>query len=252
MMNLLDFKLFYGTILVLKEGKAVEELDLVDLFKYFMKNLKIIVIITALTVLLGTCYILFFQTPLYKSSTTLILVQSDNESNDLSLTQTEISINQKLVSTYSEIIKSRRVMKQVIKNLKLDMSILELSEKITVSSVENTEIIKISVIDESNKTSTKIANEIAEVFSEEVSKIYKMENISVVDEAEIESTPYNIKIVRQEIIYFMAGFLLSCMILFIAFYFDTKIKTPEQIEEKLGLTVLGNIPKINVKKEGDF
>ena len=244
--------MIYDTILVVKEGKAVEELDLIDLGKYFIKNLKIIVITTALTVILGTCYILFFQTPLYKSSTTLILVQSDNESEDLSLTQTEIAINQKLVSTYSEIIKSRRVMKQVIKNLKLDITIPDLSENITVSSVENTEIIKISVSDESNKKAAKIANEIAKVFSEEVSKIYKMENISVVDEAEVESIPYNIQIVKQEIIYFMVGFLLSTMILFIIFYFDTKIKTPEQIEEKLGLTVLGNIPKINVKKEGEF
>jgi len=235
-----------------KEGKAVEELDLIDLFKYFLKHMMIIIIVTAISVILGTCYILFLQKPLYKSSTTLILVQSDKKNSDLSLTQTEITINQKLVSTYSEIIKSRRVLKSVIENLKLDSTVSELSSKVSVASVENTEIIKISVSDENNKQSAKIANEIAKVFSDEVAKIYKMDNISIIDKAEIESTPYNIQIVKQEVIYFIVGFVLSCGILFVIFYFDTKIKTPEQIEEKLGLVVLGNIPKANMKRVGDF
>lgn len=230
----------------------MEELNLLDLFKYFLKHLFVVIIITAVFVALGTCYIVFLQTPLYKSSTTLILVQSNNKSeNDLSLTQTEININQKLVSTYSEIIKSRRVLKKVIKNLDLDYSISKLSRKVTVSSVESTEIIKISVSDEESEMAASIANEIASVFSSEISKIYNMENISTIDKAEVETIPYNIQIVKQEILYFVAGFVVSCGILFVIFYFDTKVKTPEQIEEKLDLMVLGNIPKVHVKKAGE-
>lgn len=230
----------------------MEELDLTELLRYFLKKLPIVIIITTLSVILGTCYLLFLQTPLYRSSTTLILVQSGDEGkNNISETQTEITINQKLVSTYSALIKSRRVLKSVIDNLDLDLSIAQLTQKVSVSSVEETEIIKISVSDPDNKKAAKIANEIAKVFSKEIAKIYKMDNISIIDKAEIESAPYNVNVIKQEIIYFMVGFVLSCVILFIIFYFDTKIRTPEQIENKLSLTVLGNIPEVS-KKAGDL
>ena len=229
----------------------MEELNLTDLFKYFLKHFSVIIFVTALSIMIGTAYVLFLQTPLYKSSTTLILVQSDKKSDsDLALTQTEININQKLVSTYSQIVKSRRVLKKVIKNLDSNLSTGALSQKITVSAIENTEIIKISVSDEDNKEAAKIANEIANVFSDEVAKIYQMENISIIDKAEVESVPYNVQIIKQEVMYFGIGFVLSCMILFVAFYFDTKIKTSEQVEEKFDLMVLGSIPK--VKKAGDL
>ena len=92
----------------------MEELDLKDLFKYYLSKSPIIILITLLFVLLGYYYNEYLQVPMYHGTTTIILVQ--NEDKDMS--QTEITINEKLISTYSQIIKSRNVLERVIEKLK--------------------------------------------------------------------------------------------------------------------------------------
>lgn len=224
----------------------MEEIDLKDLFVFFVKKIPFIMIITLVVFCVGMCYTLFLKTPLYESNTTLILVkkQSSSDGEQSAQTQSDIVLNQKLVSTYSEIIKSRRVLNQVIEKLDLDYTNVELSDNINVSSVSDTEIIKINVIDESNNKAQQIANTIASVFSKEVMDIYNLENVSIIDSAEVEEEPYNIQLVKEFIIYFMVGFVLACGIVFVIYYFDDSIKSSEEIESKLGIPVIGSIPRV--------
>ena len=130
-----------------------------------------------------------------------------------------------------------------------DNLISTLSERISVSSVENTEIIKIQVSDENNKRAKEIATTTADVFMKEVKNIYNLTNVSVIDKASLEENPYNINIVKQLLIVGAIGFVLSSGIIFLIFYFDTTIKSSKDIEEKLGLPVIGNITLIDKKGE---
>ena len=66
----------------------------------------------------------------------------------------------------------------------------------------------------------------------------------MLDKAENVSKPYNVNYIKDNAIYVMIGLVLSCGIIFIFFYFDTTIKTSEEIEKKLGLTVVGIVPKV--------
>lgn len=220
----------------------MEELNLTELLRYYLKKSPIIILTTILALLIGYLYIEEFQVPLYHGTTTIILVQKNEGEVSSAITQNELTVNEKLVSTYSQIIKSRRVLDQVIDSLELDTTTSSLAEDITVTSVSETSIIKVSVSNEDNKEAVKIANKIAEVFKEEVSKIYNLENISVIDEATIEKTPYNINVPKQMIIYALVGIVLSCGVIFIMFYFDNTIKSKKEIESKLNLPVLGEIP----------
>ena len=119
----------------------MEEINLAELFKFFISKIKFIAIATVACLVLGLVYVGFIITPMYHSSTTLILV-GGNDNQNSTTTQNDINLNKNLVSTYSEIVKSRTVLQQVIDKLKLDKSITDLSKNITVSSVENTEIIR--------------------------------------------------------------------------------------------------------------
>ena len=101
----------------------METLNLKDLFKYFLNNLILIILITVLTILIGYGYIEYIQIPKYKGETTIILVQKDKTDLNDSITQNQLAINEELVSTYSEIIKSRRVLDQVIEELDLNTTI---------------------------------------------------------------------------------------------------------------------------------
>lgn len=219
----------------------MEEIDLREMLEYFKTKLFFIITIVIVAMIIGNIYTTITRVPMYKSDTTIVLV-SENQSQSSNLS--DIQMNKNLVDTYSEIIKSRKVLSPVITNLELDYSYNSLKEHITVASVTNTEIIRISVGDKDPEVAKNIANEIAKVFSQEVQKIYKLNNVSIVDKAIAATKPYNINYLKDNLIYIAIGLVISCGLVFIKFYFDTTIKTSEEIENKLGLTVVGIVPKI--------
>ncbi len=222
----------------------MEEIDLKELFDYFKSKMIWIAITVVLVIGIGNIYTILTRTPMYRSDTTILLV-SDN-SGDVTYNTSELQLNKNLVGTYSEIIKSRKVLEQVIENLGLNYGYGELKGNVSVASVQNTEIIKVSVGDANAEMATRIANEIADVFTTEIQKLYKLNNVSVVDKAVDSIKPYNVNYVKDNIIYIAVGIALSCGLIFINFYFDTTIKTSEEIENKLGLTVIGIVPKVEV------
>ena len=219
----------------------MEEIDLKEMFDYFKSKFLWIILAIVVTIIVGNTYTVVTRVPMYRSDTTIVLV-SENQTE--SYNSTELQLNKNLVGTYSEIIKSRRVLEPVIENLGLEYNYTELKNNVNVSSVTNAEIIRITVGDKDAQVATSIANEIANVFSTEVQKIYKLNNVSVVDKAVDSVKPYNINYFKDNVIYAGIAIMLSCGIIFIKFYFDTTIKTGEEIENKLGLTILGIVPKV--------
>ena len=227
----------------------MEEINLKDLLKYFISKILIILLITVFCGLIGSIYALFIQTPMYKSKTTLLLANVstfDSNANTSSGLSADITLNQKLVSTYREIMTSKRVLNQVIKKLDLKYSYQNLKKMITVDSVSNTEVISVTVKDTDPETAKNIANEVANTFCDEIVSIYQIQNVNIIDKAEMEERPYNINLIKQIFIYLIIGFVLGCAIVFVIYCFDTTLKTKEEIEEKVGLPVLGIIP---LKKE---
>ena len=224
----------------------MEEIDLKEMFDYFRGKVIWILVACIFAVIIGNTYTLLRRVPMYKSNTTIVLVsEHQNEGYNTS----ELQLNKNLVSTYSEIIKSRKVLEPVLNNLSLDYSYGTLKSNVSVSSVTNTEIIKIVVADKDPEVATKIADEIAKVFTEEIQKIYKINNVSIVDTAVADTKPYNVSFIKDNAIYIAIALVLSCGIIFICFYFDTTIKTSEDIENKLGLTVVGTVPMVGKNKE---
>lgn len=224
----------------------MEEINLKELFRFFISKIKIILLCMVSVMFFGFIYVCFLLTPMYHSSTTLILVSDHNNTNS-SVVQSDINLNKNLVSTYSEIVKSRTVLSQVITKLDLDISVKELSKLIEVESVENTEIIRIEVSNKNNRLAKEIAMTTADTFMMEVQDIYNLTNVSIVDKAYLEKEPYNINLVKQMILFAVVGFGLGAFIAFLVFYFDTSIKSSSDIEEKLGLPVIGNVTLVGKK-----
>ena len=218
----------------------MEEIDLKELFLFVKSKLGLLIIITAGVCLLGCVYGLFIQKPMYESYTTVIL--SGNEST---ITQSDIAMNKNLVNTYAEIVKSRRVLDQVITELNSDLSYEQLMGKISVTAVNNTEIIRISVNDADAIIAKKIANSTAKHFTKEVTDLMGMDNVDILDEAIEAKSPYNINVIKQIIIYFMLGLVLAAGILFTIFYFDRSVKSIEQVEQKIKLPILGGVQDIS-------
>lgn len=217
----------------------METIDLKDMFSYFKSKISIIVLFIVVVGIMGCLYGLFIQKPVYKSSTSIVLISESQ--TGATLTYNDVSLNQNLVSTYSEIIKSRRVLNQVIDNLSLDYSYSNLSNNVEVSSVTGTQIIKISVSDRNNKTAMKIADEIAKVFAKEIPELYNISNVNILDYAEAASNAYNVNFIKQSIIYLLVGLILGLGITFVMYYFDRSVKNISQVEEKIKLPVLATV-----------
>ena len=217
----------------------MEEINLKEVYSYFKSRLLWMILAIVVIVIIGNVYTILTRVPMYQSNTTIVLVGESKKE----YSQTDSQLNQNLIGTYSEIITSRKVLQQVIDNLKLKMTVDELSQNITTSSVEDTEIIRITVNNEKKKMAVKIADEVASVFSEEIQDIYNLENVAIIDKAEEADEPYNINYVKDNVIYLMIGIVLSFGVVFVMYYFDTTIKSSETVEEKLGLTVIGIVPK---------
>lgn len=217
----------------------METIDLKDLFDYYKSKLGVVILFVVLVGILGCLYGLFIQKPMYKSSTSIVLISEAKDNSQL--TYNDVSVNQNLVSTYSEIVKSKRVLSQVINNLKLDYSYGALSNNIEVSSVTGTQIIKITVTDGNSKTAKKVANEIAKVFSKEIPELYNISNVNILDTAEVASSAYNVNIAKQSTIFLLAGLVLGLGVVFVMYYFDRSVKNASQIEDKLKLPVLATV-----------
>ena len=222
----------------------MEEFNISEFIKYYFSQIVIIIIFIIFGLLGCWYYTDNIQVAEYKSQTSLVLTSGTDK-----ITQNDITVNKNLVSTYREIIKSRRILSPVIENLQLDLTTEELSKKIAVTSTNDTEIIVITVTDTDSIKARDIANEIAKVFQKDIANIIPIDNISLVDEAVEASEPYNVNVLKQYIIGVGAGFLIGSMIITIMFYFDDSIKRPEDIEEKVGLSVLSTVPKYKGKKK---
>lgn len=226
----------------------MEELDLKELFTIFWNKKIQIILIILIFIVIGIIYTVGFTTPMYSSSTTLVLASSGNNTATDNTTagaiSTDVTVNSQLVATYSELVKSKNILRQVISNLGLPVNENTLRSNVAVSSVKNTEIIQITVNNENAEYASKIANEIAKVFTEKVREIYNINNVQVVDEAEIAKTPANINHAKDVVIFAFIGTVIAIGYVLIANMLDTTIKTAEDVEKGFGIPVLVSIPLI--------
>lgn len=230
----------------------MEEINIKDFFKYLIKNSLVILLVSVLFSFITFAYSKYIKVPMYETSTTLVLTQAiDSNHYSDTISQNDISLNQKLVSTYSELIKSKRVLNQVIDSLELKGKASDIAKNITVSSVEDTEILKISVRNKNATLSRDIANKIAEIFSDEVVEIYNINNISIIDKAITPKVVANNTTNKDTMLAFLFGVFISVVVLFIIYYFDDTIKINEIIEEEINLPISGKIGLNKYNKKDD-
>lgn len=227
----------------------MDELNLKQLINIIWNGKKYIITIIVLAIFLGIGYSYFLVTPKYEASTTLVLAKAEEKAtNEIStgITQTDLNINQNLVSTYRELIRSKTVIREVMENLKIkDLKENTLKNNITVSSVRDTELIEITVKDENPERATNIANEIAKVFTVHVAEIYNINNVHVIDKAETNNIPYNVHHAKDIFVFVLIGVIFSIVSIIIISLLDTTVKTQEDIKKTTGMLILAEIPEIS-------
>lgn len=229
----------------------MEEIDLKELVSIFWEKKIRIIFIVLIFAIVGFIYGSQIKTPMYSSSTTLVLAKAQqDESAASSITTTDITLNSKLVATYSEIIKSDTTVRDVIKNLGLNLSEGAVKKNIKVTDVEDAEVIKITVSNEDSTVACRIANELANVFIKKTKEIYKIDNVHVLDVAEAKDTPSNINHVKDTALFAAIGLVISFAYVFILNMLDNTVKSQDELEKHLKIPVIATIPNNEPDKKG--
>ncbi|MDC7286875.1 Wzz/FepE/Etk N-terminal domain-containing protein [Blautia schinkii] len=222
------------------------EIDLGEVFHLLISKLGIIIlsgIILGLVSIVGTMLLI---TPQYES-TTKMFVLSKQDSN--TLTNQDMQTSTLLTKDYAELIKSRTVTEGVIAQLNLKMRHEDLLKKLTVETPTDTRIISIIVKDPDPYTASEIANAVRDVAAGHIQQVMDIEAVNVVDTANIPSEKSSPSLTKNGAIGGLLGVFLAIAVILIVYITNDTIKTPEDVDRYLGLSVLGNIPLMDTEKK---
>lgn len=218
------------------------ETDVLSLLKKLWMK-KFLILFMAL--FFGTLALLgsvFLIKPSYSASTRIYVINQQNAEN---ITATDLQAGSFLVNDYKEIITSRDVMKDVIATNSLSLSPDTLSKMISVTIPADTRVISITVTNHDPQQAKDLANSIREVASEKIKSVTKVQDVTPLEKAQLPSKPSSPNIKRNTMIGMLIGGLFTIVIIVIKEVLDDRVKRPEDVEEALGMTLLGIVPNID-------
>lgn len=195
--------------------------------------------------LVGTIALLgsvFFIKPKYTSTTRIYVV---SRSSDTSLTNQDLQAGSYLVNDYKEVITSSEVLSSVIDQEKLSMSTGELSKEIAVTIPTDTRVISIAVTDTDAQRACDIANTVRQVAAEKIKAVTKVDDVTTLESATKPSHPSSPNVKKNAAIGALAGIFLAVVGILVAEVLDDRVRRPEDVEEVLGMTLLGVVPDID-------
>lgn len=225
-----------------QENQAVE-IDVFAMLKTLWKRKFSIILVALVFAIAAFGYSAFLAKKEYQSTSRIYVVSRQNQDNN-ALTNSDLQAGSYLVKDYREIILSQNVLTQAIEELKLDMTPTELSKKISVSVPTDTRILSITAKDGDPKEAARIANGLRNVAAEKIISVTKVSDVTTLDEAEVPQSPSSPNIRRNVLLGFIAGAGLMVVLMVVVEVLDDRVKRPEDIEELMGLTLLGIVPDI--------
>lgn len=225
-----------------------ETISLQELFKILKKRIVLIFSILVMSVMITGVISYFFLSPTYEVTTQVLINQKEQEQNQFN-TQ-DIETNLQLINTYNVIIKSPFILSKVIDNLELNTTTELLYEKIEVNSEQNSQVINVSVQDPNPIRAVDIANMTAEVLQNEIQTLMNVDNITVISPAVNKKNikPVSPNIPLNLVIAIVIGLMIGVGITLLKVHLDTSIKTEQDVNDILELSVLGLVSPITQKK----
>src|SRR4051812_10546433 len=224
-----------------------ETISLKELFQTLKKRMSLIIMITAIAVIVSGIVSYFMITPIYQSSTQLLVNQAKSE--QAAYNPGEVQTNLQLINTYNVIIKSPAILDKVAAQLGTGLTTAELNGKITVQSEADSQVVNLTVQDPDPQMAASIANTTAEVFKKEIVSIMNVDNVSVLAEATVgeNQAPIKPQPLLNIAIALVVGLMAGVGLAFLLEYLDNTVKNEQDIEKLLGLPVLGTIAMIDPK-----
>ncbi|WP_204194283.1 Wzz/FepE/Etk N-terminal domain-containing protein [Staphylococcus sp. GDY8P47P] len=215
-------------------------LDLSKFMNAIKKNWKLIVLLPIILMLISLLVTVFLMKPKYEANTQVLVNQKEKNSE---LMAQEVQSNIQLVNTYSEILKSPRIIEDVAKK-NSKYSAEDIKGMLTVTTQAESQILNVNVKNGSKKDAEKVANDIANVFSDKMPEIMNVDNVSVLSSAKGTASKVSTNLLLNLAIGLILGLIISLIVIVLKEMFDKRIKSEEDIEKELNIPVLGSIQKL--------
>jgi capsular polysaccharide biosynthesis protein len=217
-------------------------MDIRDVCRLIRKWWVLIVVITTASIVGAALVSLYVLQNVYEAKAVMIISSPLNKQEQNQLTLSDYDLNIKLVNSYRVICKTDRILSQVLSETGLVLTVQDLSDKISVTAQNDTEIINIAVQDTDPRIAALLANAVASVFVKEIPQIMRMDNVQIIDKALAPQAP--VKPNRKMIVVIAAllGLLLSMGLALLIDYFDISVKTSDQLAKLMEAPLLGTIP----------
>lgn len=216
------------------------EIDLKELFAVVMDKLKWIVlagVICAAAAFLGTKLLM---TPMYTSSTKIYVLSKQNSE---AMSYNDLQMSTQLAEDCAALIKSRTVTREVIKNLGLNMTEDELADCVSIGDTSGSgRVIEIAVTYPDALMAQKLADNIREVASDNFVEIMDLQAVNTVEDANLPKAPSSPSVKKYTLLGLLGGIVLAAAVVVIVHITNDKIRTQDDVEKYLGLSVLGVIP----------
>jgi capsular polysaccharide biosynthesis protein len=226
------------------------EYDLRDYFKIIRKRMWMILAVVIISCMTTGVISYFFIQPTYEASTKLIVNKSDTRPGNETVDINSVNLNLRLIDTYKEVIKTPRIMGKVEKQYpEFGLTSDQLIQKVKVSSVNNTQVMTLIVQDRSYVTAARIVNAVSKVFEKEIPLIMKVDNVSLLNEANEADKPLPVKPNPKLniAISFVVALMISFGIAFLLEYLDDTIKSEADVQNYLNLPTLTMVTKMRTE-----
>ena len=222
-----------------------DTIDLLELFWVLVNHWKIILLTMLITAMLAGVYYLVGVKPSYQADASIFITN-----NESVITVSDLQLSSELTEDYAKIIKSRNVLKQVIKELDLNLDYRELSKLVSVTNPDNSHIITITVTCGDVELCRDIANSLMNIGLDRIYQVVGSSEPTVIDYSEAEAvdeiTP---ALTKYLAIGFLLGLIAACGLICVRYMTDTTLKTEDDLKRYLDIPVLSVIPYYEEKKE---
>ena len=215
------------------------EIDVLSLLRTIWRKKFLILLTAILTTGLAFAYSAFLATPQYDSTTRLYVVNQSSD-NGAGITNQDLQAGSFLVKDYKEIILSQDVLKNVTTTLGITDDI---KEKITVNIPVDTRILSITVRDSDPNQAATIANTLRDEAAKKIIEVTKVSDVTTLEAALPAEKPSTPQTKRNLVLGFAAGAFLATALVLVLEVLDDRVKRPQDIEEGLGMTLLGVVPQ---------
>lgn len=230
------------------ENRDEMELDLVDLFYYLKKKAWVFVIALVVCALVGFVVSNFFMAPVYTASTRMYVLNRSNEKN---MVYADFQVSSQMLNDYKVLITGSNVTQKVIEKLGLNLTPAQLAAKITVTAPDDTRVLQIDASDASAQRAADIANCVREIASAQIKDIMDVDAVKLVYEAEVPQNPSSPSVKKYTVLGAAVGLIVSMGVLVVIYIMDGTIRTEDDVDHYLGLSVLAVIPACSQLENGN-